>query len=146
MKKFLEEEGEDGEKLKEELSGCEHFLVDTKTKNGRHKVSTFQMSKLDNKIINKKLEEVFKKLDSAAKIKISLKFALRNVEMGEYWFHYAHKINHLFAKLHLLCTKANFISIQGKVEKFDIVEQYTKNARTQDGGSSWSQISLFWLH
>ena len=35
--------------------------------NGRHKVFNFQMSKLDTKIINEKLEEVFNKLDSAAK-------------------------------------------------------------------------------
>ena len=35
--------------------------------NGKHKVFNFQMSKLDSKIINEKLEEVFNKLNSAAK-------------------------------------------------------------------------------
>ena len=50
MKKILEEEGEDGEKLKEELSACQHFLVDTEMENGRYKVFNFQMSKLDTKI------------------------------------------------------------------------------------------------
>ena len=34
---------------------------------GRNKVFNFQMSKLDTKIINEKLEVVFNKLDSAAK-------------------------------------------------------------------------------
>ena len=60
LNKIVEEEGEDGEKLKEELSACQHFLVDTEMENGRHKVFNFQMSKLDTKIINEKLEEPYK--------------------------------------------------------------------------------------
>ena len=58
LNKIVEEEGEDGEKLKEELSACQHFLVDTKREKGRHKVFKFQMSQLDTKLINEKLEEV----------------------------------------------------------------------------------------
>ena len=72
LNKIVEEEGEDGVKLKEELSACQHFLVDTEMENGRHKVFNFQMSKLDTKIINEKLEEVFNKLDSAVKSKLLL--------------------------------------------------------------------------
>ena len=67
LNKIVEEEGEDGEKLKEELSACQHFLVNTDMENGRHKVFNFQMSKLDTKIINEKLEEVFNKLESPLK-------------------------------------------------------------------------------
>ena len=126
LNKIVEEEGEDGEKLKEELSACQHFLVDTEMENGRHKVFNFQMSKLDTKIINEKLEEVFNKLDSAAKINFALGFVLRNVETGDYWYYYAHENNTLFEKSQLLCTKADLITIQGKVEKFDIVEQCTQ--------------------
>ena len=48
--------------------------------NGRHKVFNFQMSKLDTKIINEKLEEVFNKLDSAASINIALGFVLQNAK------------------------------------------------------------------
>ena len=61
----MEKEGEDGEKLKEEFSACQHFLVDREIENGRNQVFNFQMSKLDTKIINVKLEEVFNKLNSA---------------------------------------------------------------------------------
>ena len=53
----VDEEGEDGEKLKEELSACQHFLVDTEMENGRHKVSNFQTSKFDTKMIIEKLEK-----------------------------------------------------------------------------------------
>ena len=40
----------------------------------------------------------------------------------------------MFEKSRLLCTKPDLITIQGKVEKFDIVEQCTQNVRTQSGG------------
>ena len=80
----------------------------------------------DTKIINEKLEEVFNKLDSAAKINIALGFVLRNIETSEYRYFYTHENNTLFEKSHLLCTKADLITIQGKVEKFDIVEQCTQ--------------------
>ena len=84
MNKIAEEESGDGEKLKEELTDCQHFLVDTEMENGRHKVFNFQMCKLDTKIFNEKFEEVFNKLDSAAKINIALGFVLRNIEAGEH--------------------------------------------------------------
>ena len=94
--------------------------------NGRNKVFNFQMSKLDTKVINEKLEKVFNKLNSAAKINIALVFVLRNIETGENRYFYAHGNNTLFEKSHLLCTKADLIKIQVKVEKFDIVEQCTQ--------------------
>ena len=122
----MEEEGEDGEKLKEELSACQHFLVDTEMENGRHKVFNFQMSKLETKTINEKLEEVFIKLDSAAKINIAQGFVLRNIGTGEYGYFYAHENNTLLEKSRLLYTKADLVTIQGKLEKFDIVEQCTQ--------------------
>ena len=66
------------------MSAFQHFLVDTEMENGRHKVFNFQMSKLDTKIINEKLEEVFIKLDSAAKINVAPGFVVLNVKKGEY--------------------------------------------------------------
>ena len=119
----MEEGGEVGEKIKEELSACQVFLVVTEMENGRHKVFNFQMSMLDTKILNEELEEVFNKLDSAAKINIALGFVLRIFETGEYQYFYAHENNTLFEKSYLLCTKADLITIQGQVEKFEIVEQ-----------------------
>ena len=104
--------------------------------NGRHKVFNFQMCKLDTRIINERLEEVFNKLDSAAKINISLGFVLRNIETGKYRYFYAHENNNLFEKSHLHCTKADLITIQGKVEKFGIVEQCTQERQIQNGDSN----------
>ena len=96
------------------------------------------MSKLDTKIINEKHEEVFNKLDSAAKINIALGFFLRNIETGEYRYFYAYESNTLFEKSQLLCTKADLITIQGKVEKFDIVEQCTQKRQN----TKW-RLNLF---
>ena len=79
--------------------------------NGKHKVFNFQMSKLDTKIINEKLAEVFNKLDSAAKTNIALGFVLRNIETGEYRLFYALENNTLFEKSHFLCTKADLVTI-----------------------------------
>ena len=109
LNKIVQEEAEDGEKLKDELSACQHFLVDTEMENGSRKVFNFQMSKLDTNIIKEKLEEIFNKLDSAAKIKIALGFVLRNVETGEYRYYKAHENHTLFEKPYLLCTKADLI-------------------------------------
>ena len=72
LNKIVEEEGEDIEKLKEELSACRHFLMDTERWKMGLKVFDFQLTKLDTKKIKDKLEEVFNKLDSAAKINTSL--------------------------------------------------------------------------
>ena len=56
----------------------------------------------------------------------------RKLETGEHQYFYAHEINTVFEKSYLLCNKADLITIQGKVEKFDIVE----NVKTQSGDSS----------
>ena len=126
MNQSVEEQGENGEKLKDELSICQHFLVNTEMENGKHTVFNLQMSKLDTKITNEKIEEVFNKLDSAVKIIIALWFVLRNIETGKYRYFYAHENNILFEGSHLLCMKAYLITIKGKVEKFVIGEQCTQ--------------------
>ena len=96
LNKIGEEEGEDGEKITEEMSTFQMFLVDTEMENGRFKVFKFQVSKSDKKLINEKLDEVFIKLDSAAKVNITLGFVLCNVKTGESQYYYAHKTSTLF--------------------------------------------------
>ena len=70
----------------------------------------------------KKLDQVFEKLDCAAKINIALGFVLRNKETGEHRYFYVHQNKTLFDKSMLLCTKADSTSIQNKVNKQDIIE------------------------
>ena len=75
--------------------------------NGRHKVFNFQRSKLDPNPVNEKQDQIFEKLDCAAKITIALEFVLRNIETGKNRYFYAHVNNTLFDKSILLCTKAD---------------------------------------
>ena len=70
----------DGEKLKEEVSACQQFLVDVEMQNGTENLFEFQKSELDTKTINEKHEEVLNKLESAAKINIALGVVLGNFE------------------------------------------------------------------
>ena len=119
----MEKEGEDGEKLKEELIPCQHLLVDTEIEKGRHKVFNLQMTYLDDKVKDEKLNEVFNKVESAAEINIALGFVIGNEDTGEYRCYYAYKNNTSFEKMPLLCTKADLIRIQGENEMFDIGDQ-----------------------
>ena len=65
-------------------------------KNGRHEVFNSQISRLDPKVINEKLEEVFNKLDSAAKINITPRFVLQNIETGKHRYFEAQENNSFF--------------------------------------------------
>ena len=56
LNRIMEEDGEAGEKLKDYLSACHHFPKDTEMEIGSYKASDFQMSNLDTKVINEKLD------------------------------------------------------------------------------------------
>ena len=130
LNKILENE-EDSDHLRDELNACQPFLTDTAMENGRHKVFNFQFSKLDPNLINKKLDQVFEKHDSAANIIIALGFVLRYIETGENCSFYAHENNTLFDKSILLCTKADLTTIQNKVNKQDIIEVCTQERQNR---------------
>ena len=125
MNKTLENE-EDSDQLRDELNAYQHFSTDTEKENGRQKVFNFQFSKLDPNLVNEKLDQVFEKLEYAAKISIALGFVLRIIETSEYRYFYAHENNTLFDKSLLLCTKADLTTKQNKVNKQDIIEICTQ--------------------
>ena len=63
------------------MNACQHLLLtDTNMENGRHKVFNFQLSKLDSNLVIEKLDQVFEKLDCAAKGNIALGYVLCIVE------------------------------------------------------------------
>ena len=90
--------------------------------NGRHQVFNFNLSKLDPHEINKKLKEVFEKLNCAAKVNLALGFILRNVDTEEYRYFHAHENNTFLETSHLLCSKGDLVSLQDWIEKMDLVE------------------------
>ena len=62
------------EQLQQDFSTGQPFFSDTEMRNGKHSVGNF---KLDLREINEKLNEVFKKLNCAAKLNIALDFSER---------------------------------------------------------------------
>ena len=113
LDKIVEEEGEDGEKLKEELT-WQVFLVDAEMDYGRYEVFNFLMFELDSKTINEKLE------GSAAKINIAQGIFFEILRLVNIDISTPIENSILFEKSHLLYTKADLKTVQGK---FDIVEQ-----------------------
>ena len=72
----------DDQSLREELESCKHFLTDTETENGRHRVFNFAMSSFDISLLNDKLDYVFKELKCAAKVNLVFGFVLKSIEDG----------------------------------------------------------------
>ena len=83
----------DDQRLREELESCKHFLTDTEMENGRHRVFKFAMSSFDMSLLNDKLDYVFKELECAAKVNVSVGFVLKNTEDGLCRYLYAHENN-----------------------------------------------------
>ena len=90
---------------------------------GRYKMLNFQMSNLDTKFINEKIQQVFNKLDSSAKIKIALDLFFAMSEEGDIGITTHMKATLCVEKTYLQCTKADSIKIHGKFENFDVVER-----------------------
>ena len=66
--------------LKEELTTCKHFLLDSGIENGRHRVYNFAMDTLYPKNLLEKLDIVFDNLKCAVRLNVAFSFALSNVE------------------------------------------------------------------
>ena len=64
----------DDNSLKEELETCKHFLVDSQTENGRHRIYNFAMGYLDPKYLLKRLDVVFDSLKRAAELTVVFGF------------------------------------------------------------------------
>ena len=110
------ENEENGGQLVDELNACQHCLTDSGMKKRRHKV---------------KLDQVFDKLDCAAKIKIALRFVLRNIGTIGFRLFYVHEKKILFDNFMLLYTKADVTTKQNKVKNQDIIEFCTHTRETK---------------
>ena len=122
------------------MNACQHFLTDTEIENGRHNLFNFLRSKLDLNLVDEKLDQVFEKLDSAAKINIA---ASRNItDLYCVISKSADMVTStlmkgtLFDNSMLLCTKADLTTIQNKVNKQDIIEVCTKERQNTKDDSS----------
>ena len=101
--------------------------------NGRHQVFNFKLSKLDPDEINKKLKEVFEKLNCAAKINLALGFILRKkCRYGQVSILLRSREQHFLRQISSTLTKGDIVSPQDRIEKMDLVEtcaQERKNTK-----------------
>ena len=62
-------------------------------KNGRHRVFKLVMSSLDIRLLNDRMDYVFKELKCAAKVNFAFGFVLKNSEDGMCGYFYTHENN-----------------------------------------------------
>ena len=129
---------DDDADLKEELQACQHFLVDSELKKGRHRVFNFAMSTFDISLINKKLDLVFKGVKCAAKVNLAFGFVLKNFEDGSCRYFYAHENNTLMERSKLVCTPNDITNLKEKLPKMDIVDLCTR----ERANSKWKFYKL----
>ena len=81
----------DDEALRQELTACQHFLVDFEFVRGRQHVFNFASTNVTPKILREKIQQVSESFHCAAKATLALGFVLRNVEDGSYRYFFAHE-------------------------------------------------------
>ena len=116
----------DDQSLRDELESCKHFLTDTDTENGRHRLFNFAISTFDMTFFNDKLDYVFKELQCAAKVNLSFGFVLKNVEDGSCRCFHAHENNTVMERSKLVCTQADMTSLKDRMQKMDFVKIFTR--------------------
>ena len=68
-----------GQAFRQELTSCQHFLVDSKLVRDRHYILNFASKNVTSKIKAEKFQEISKSLHCAAEDNLALGFVLRNV-------------------------------------------------------------------
>ena len=124
---------DDDADLKEDLQACQYLFVDSEFEKGKHRVSNFTMSTLDNSLINRKLDLVFKRLECAARDNLASGFVLKIVEDGSCRFFWAHENNTIVERSKLVCTPDNIAN-----QKKDIADLCTR----QRANTRWKLYKL----
>ena len=128
------------QELRDELNSVKHFLVDSESFRGKHKVFSFAAAELNPQLITDKLRTVCSKLDNSAKIKISLGFVLRNIETGDYRYYYAHENSSIFNTAQFLTNEEDLNNIIAKVSVIDFLDSATQQRPNTKSKFAMQQI------
>ena len=115
------------------------------TKNWRYRVFNFVMEVLDAQPLSQKIYTVIKKLKCAAKLKIAIRFLIKNVGKRTCRYYYSQKNNTLMKRSKVVATKKDVVKIKNVLSNTNLIELCTKNEQIQSGKFKNSQISLFLL-
>ena len=115
----------DDNSLKWELGTCKHFLVDSETENGRHRVYNFAMETLDPNHLFETLVVVFDSLKWAAKLNVLFDFWLKSAEDGSCRYYYANEKKTLMERSKLVATTEDLKKIKNLLGNMDGIESCT---------------------
>ena len=116
----------DVQALRQELTPCQHFSVDSDFVRGRKHVFNFASTNVTPRFLREKIQQVFESLHCAAKVNLALGFVLPNVEDGSYRYFYAHENNLLLERSLLIAKKEDMTELQQRLDDLNIVELSTR--------------------
>ena len=102
------------QELRDELNSVKHFLVDSESFRGKHKVFNLAAGELNPLLIADDFRTVFSKLKNAAKRNIRLGFVPCNIETGDYRYYYAHENLLIFNTAQILSNEEDLNNIIAK--------------------------------
>ena len=92
------------QRLREELSSCQHLLVDSELERARHKVFIYAVETLNEIIMNEKLDLFSNNLNCAAKVNLASGFIQKNIEDAGFRYFYAYENNTMLDRSKFVCT------------------------------------------
>ena len=112
----------DDQALGQELTSCQHFLVDSKVLRGTQYNYKFASTNVIPKLPQEKIQQVLESLHCAAEVNLAQGFVLRKVEHGSYRYFYAHGCNLLLERSLLIANKEDMTEFQQRLDDLNIVE------------------------
>ena len=103
--------------LREELSSCQHFLVDSEHDRARVKVFKYAVETLNETIVIEKLDKFFNNFKRAPKVNLAFALILKNIEEGGFRYFYAHENNTLLDRSKLVCSQDDFAKLKDFLNK-----------------------------
>ena len=84
------------------------------------------MSSFDILLLNDKLDYVFEELKTAAKVKLSIGFVLKNIEDRMCRYFYVHENKTIMERSKLVCTQVDMTNLKDRLQKMDSVDICTR--------------------
>ena len=128
----------DDQALRQELTACQHFLVDSEFVRGRQHVFKFASTNVTPKFLREIIQHIFESLHCAATVNLALGFVLLNVEDGRYRCFYAHENSLLLERSFLITNKEDMTEFLQRLDDLNIVELSTR----ERSSTKWKLLFL----
>ena len=114
------------QELPEELTACQHFLVDSEVIRGRQHVFNLASTNFTPNFLKENLQHFFEILQCPANVNLVLSFVLRNVEDRNYRYFYALENILILERSQLISNKEDMLELQNILDKINIVKLNTR--------------------